>query len=78
MPKLSASRGRRGGRGAPIASAVAAEAFGLSPTFAGFTAAMLSLGGYDALRLIEGKWNKRFEQASDTLAGEEGARPGDA
>ena len=60
-----------------IASAVAAEAFGLSATFAGFTAAMLSLGGYDALRLIEGKWNRRFEQASDRLAGEEGAQPGE-
>ena len=50
-----------------IAATAATDAFGLSRSFAAFTAAMLSLGGYDALRLLETKWRERIG---------EGVRPG--
>lgn len=43
-----------------IAATAAAEAFGLSKTVAAFAAAMLSLGGYDALCLVERRWKARL------------------
>jgi hypothetical protein len=42
-----------------IASTAATELFGLSKSGAAFMAAMLALGGYDAIRLIEAKWRHR-------------------
>ena len=42
-----------------IAASAATEAFGLSRSMAAFTAAMLSLGGYDALCLLEARWRAR-------------------
>ena len=44
-----------------IAATAATEAFGLSKSVAAFTAAMLSLGGYDALRAIENKCRARLD-----------------
>jgi len=41
-------------------STEATHLFGLSKSGAAFTAAMLSLGGYDAIRLIEAKWRHRL------------------
>lgn len=48
-----------------IAATAATEAFELSTSVGAFTAAMLSMGGYDALRLIETRWHDRL---ADTLA----------
>lgn len=45
-----------------IAATAATDAFNLATSTAAFTAAMLSLGGYDALRFIEARWRRRFEQ----------------
>jgi len=42
-----------------IAATAATELFGLSRSGAAFTAAMLSIGGYDALKLIESRWLRR-------------------
>jgi hypothetical protein len=59
-----------------IAATAATEAFGLTPSVAAFSAAMLSLGGYDALRLIETKWKARIAataraaEVSEAQAGE--------
>ncbi|HEU0135375.1 MAG TPA: hypothetical protein VFR28_11180 [Allosphingosinicella sp.] len=43
-----------------IAATAATELFGLSRSGAAFTAAMLSIGGYDAVKLIEGRWLRRM------------------
>lgn len=43
-----------------IASTAATDAFALRPSIAAFTAAMLSLGGYDALCLLEARWRRRL------------------
>ncbi|HEX8380740.1 MAG TPA: hypothetical protein VF619_09370 [Allosphingosinicella sp.] len=53
-----------------IAATAAAELFSLSRTGAAFTAAMLSIGGYDVLKLIEARWLRRVG-----LDGEEAPRP---
>ncbi|HLL29877.1 MAG TPA: hypothetical protein VK403_02665 [Allosphingosinicella sp.] len=42
-----------------IAATAATELFGLSKTGAAFTAAMLSIGGYDVIKLIEARWLRR-------------------
>ncbi|MGZ8352112.1 MAG: hypothetical protein ACXWUJ_03290 [Allosphingosinicella sp.] len=42
-----------------IAATAATELFGLSKSGAAFTAAMLSIGGYDVLRLVEARWLRR-------------------
>lgn len=44
-----------------IAATAATDLFDLSASLAAFSAAMLSLGGYDALRLVEVKWRHRLE-----------------
>lgn len=49
-----------------IAATAATEAFDLSTSLAAFTAAMLSLGGYDALRFVEAKWIGRVEAAAQS------------
>jgi hypothetical protein len=41
-----------------IAATEATHLFGLTKSGAAFTAAMLSLGGYDALRWIEARWRR--------------------
>lgn len=46
-----------------IAATTATDAFDLPNSFAAFTAAMLSLGGYDALRLVEARWQDRLGPA---------------
>ncbi|HEX8643731.1 MAG TPA: hypothetical protein VF702_07430 [Allosphingosinicella sp.] len=46
-----------------IAATAAAETFDLSSSMAAFTAAMLSLGGYDILCLLERKWRSRVAGA---------------
>lgn len=43
-----------------ITAAAATQGLGLSHTLGAFTAAMLSLGGYDLLRLIEARWRSRM------------------
>jgi hypothetical protein len=43
-----------------IAATAATDVFGLSRSFAAFTAAMLSLGGYDAIRFLEARWRDRI------------------
>ncbi|HEX8468328.1 MAG TPA: hypothetical protein VF620_11040 [Allosphingosinicella sp.] len=42
-----------------IAATAATELFGLSKSGAAFTAAMLSIGGYDVVKLIEARWLRR-------------------
>jgi hypothetical protein len=42
-----------------IAATGATELFGLTKTGAAFTAAMLSIGGYDVIKLIEARWLRR-------------------
>lgn len=57
-----------------IAATAATEAFRLPGSLAAFSAAMLSLGGYDALRLVETRWKQRIEAVA--RAGQERkARP---
>jgi len=51
-----------------IAAAAVTDLLDLSPTIAAFSAAMLSLGGYDMLRLLEARWLARL-----ALAGSGGA-----
>jgi hypothetical protein len=43
-----------------ITATAATELFALTPPGAAFAAAMLSLGGYDAIRLIETRWRNRL------------------
>ena len=43
-----------------IAATAATELFGLSKSGAAFTAAMLSIGGYDVIKLIEARWLRRL------------------
>lgn len=47
-----------------IAATAATRAFSLSPSTTAFTAAMLSLGGYDALCLIEARWLRYLRNLS--------------
>lgn len=42
-----------------ISATAATELFGLSKSGAAFTAAMLSIGGYDVIKLIEARWLRR-------------------
>jgi hypothetical protein len=42
-----------------IAATAATELFGLSKSGTAFTAAMLSIGGYDVIKLIEARWLRR-------------------
>jgi len=53
-----------------IAAAAAIDLLSLSPTVAAFSAAMLSLGGYDVLRLLEARWLQRLALAADDGANE--------
>lgn len=48
-----------------IAATTATHLFDLSTSMAAFTAAMLSLGGYDALNLIELRWRQRLTGAAN-------------
>jgi hypothetical protein len=51
-----------------IAATAATELFGLSKSGAAFTAAMLSIGGYDVIKLIEARWLRRVGlSGGDTL-----------
>lgn len=50
-----------------IGATAASEAFALSRSGTAFTAAMLSLGGYDCLRLIEAIWRAHILAASGQL-----------
>jgi hypothetical protein len=43
-----------------IAATAATDLFGLSKSGAAFTAAMLSIGGYDVVKLIETRWLRRI------------------
>lgn len=42
-----------------IAATAATDLFGLSKSGSAFTAAMLSIGGYDAIKIIESRWLRR-------------------
>jgi hypothetical protein len=53
-----------------IAATAATELFGLSRSGAAFTAAMLSIGGYDVIKLMEARWLRRVG-----LGGEEQPQP---
>jgi hypothetical protein len=58
-----------------IAATAATEAFRLSNSVAAFTAGMLSLGGYDAIRFIERRWKEKAEAialAAEAPAADEG------
>jgi hypothetical protein len=48
-----------------ITATAATELFGLSRSGAAFTAAMLSIGGYDVLKLIETRWLRRVGLGGD-------------
>lgn len=48
-----------------IAATAATDVFGMSTSSAAFTAAMLSLGGYDAIRFIEARWKNRVDVAAE-------------
>ena len=48
-----------------IAATAAVDAFSLSKSLAAFTAAMLSIGGYDVLCIIERRWRSRIERLAD-------------
>jgi hypothetical protein len=52
-----------------IAATAATEAFSLSPSVAAFSAAMLSLGGYDALCLLETRWKTRLKAVPEPAEG---------
>ncbi|WP_114952229.1 hypothetical protein [Sphingosinicella terrae] len=45
-----------------IAATALTELLGLSTSLAAFSAAMLSLGGYDALYLVERRWRRALDQ----------------
>lgn len=51
-----------------ITATAATEVFDLSTSVAAFSAAMLSLGGYDALRTIEARWKRRVDETPDGFA----------
>jgi hypothetical protein len=44
-----------------IIACAAMDLFQLSPSLAAFSAAMLSMGGYDIIRLIERRWLSRLQ-----------------
>lgn len=44
-----------------IAATAATDLLAMQPSVAAFTAAMLSLGGYDVIRLLEARWRHRME-----------------
>lgn len=46
-----------------IGASAASEAFAMSRNATAFTAAMLSLGGYDCLRLMEAQWKGRLKES---------------
>ncbi|HEX8126012.1 MAG TPA: hypothetical protein VF548_10565 [Allosphingosinicella sp.] len=48
-----------------IAATAATELFGLSKSGTAFTAAMLSIGGYDVIKLIEARWLRRVGLGDD-------------
>lgn len=52
-----------------IAATTATELFGFSTSLAAFCAAMLSLGGYDVLNLIELRWKQRLAALNDDKRG---------
>jgi len=60
-----------------IVAATASELFDLSPSLTAFSAAMLSLGGYDVLRLVEARWLNRLDRIADARA-EAAAPPGES
>ena len=47
-----------------IMATAATDAFRMAPSMAAFTTAMLSLGGYDVIGLIERRWKNRLEAAA--------------
>jgi hypothetical protein len=55
-----------------VAATAGTEFLDLSATTAAFTAAMLSLGGYDALCLLEIKWREALRSITGTKAHESG------
>ncbi len=56
-----------------ITATAATDVFDFQPSVAAFSAAMLSLGGYDVMRLIEARWRSRIEaMASSTDDGGSG------
>lgn len=60
-----------------IAATAATDAFNLSTSLAAFTAAMLSLGGYDAIQFAEARWKARIDivaPATDVVSGQIGGR----
>ena len=51
----------------PLLAMAATEAFDLSTSLAAFTAAMLSLGGYDAIRFVEARCKGRSQAAAQIV-----------
>jgi hypothetical protein len=47
-----------------IMATAATDAFQMAPSIAAFTTAMLSLGGYDIICLIERRWKNRLRAAA--------------
>lgn len=56
-----------------IAATAATDAFALNASASAFTAAMLSLSGYDALRLIEQRWRNRLPAPTEPASSEAGS-----
>ena len=48
-----------------ITATAATDQFGLNASATAFSAAMLSLGGYDVVRLVEARWKKRVLAAAE-------------
>ena len=54
-----------------IAATAATDLLTLQPSVAAFSAAMLSLGGYDVIRLLEARWRHRRRLTTDPAKPEE-------
>lgn len=65
-----------------ITATAAIDAFHLPTSLAAFATAMLSLGGYDGLRMVEASWRRRLDGAAASTSdladtgGADDLRPG--
>lgn len=58
-----------------ITATAATDLFRLQASVAAFSAAMLSLGGYDVIRLIEARWRQRMEAVARQDRGSDDLHP---
>jgi ABC-type Na+ efflux pump permease subunit len=59
-----------------ITTAAASDTFALNRTLSAFTAAMMALGGYDVLGLIEARWRRRLPVKAEARTDEPDDGPG--